>query len=82
MARSRSVAIVGAILTRQSTYHRMHRLLLALILLAGLAIRVWNNDYGLPYVWSLDEGTHFADRAVEMFRDCLLYTSPSPRDRS
>jgi hypothetical protein len=43
------------------------RLLLALILVAGFALRVWNNDYGLPYVWSIDEGTHFASRAVEMF---------------
>ena len=58
----------------------MHRVLLALILLAGLALRVWNNDYGLPYVWSLDEGTHFASRSVEMFRDDLdpgYYQNPA-----
>ena len=58
----------------------MHRLLLALILLAGLALRVWNNDYGLPYVWSIDEGTHFANRAVEMFREDLdpgYYQNPA-----
>jgi hypothetical protein len=45
----------------------VHRLLLGLILVAGLALRVWNNDYGLPYVWGIDEGSHFASRAVEMF---------------
>ena len=45
----------------------MHRLLLALILLAGLALRLWNIDYGLPFVYSIDEGSHFASRAVEMF---------------
>ena len=43
------------------------RVLLALILVAGFALRVWHNDYGLPYVWSIDEGSHFANQAVEMF---------------
>jgi 4-amino-4-deoxy-L-arabinose transferase-like glycosyltransferase len=45
----------------------VHRLILALILLAGLALRIWNIDYGLPFVYSVDEGSHFASRAVEMF---------------
>ena len=45
----------------------MHRLILALILLSGLALRLWNIDYGLPFVYSVDEGSHFANRAVEMF---------------
>ena len=45
----------------------MHRLVLALILVAGFALRVWNIDYGLPFVYSLDEGSHFTSRAVEMF---------------
>jgi 4-amino-4-deoxy-L-arabinose transferase-like glycosyltransferase len=45
----------------------VHRLILALILLAGLALRLWNIDYGLPFVYSVDEGSHFANRAVEMF---------------
>ena len=40
---------------------------LAAILVAGLALRLWNIDYGLPYVWSFDEGHHFASRAVRMF---------------
>jgi MFS family permease len=46
---------------------RPHLLVLALILVGGLALRVWNIDYGLPFVYSLDEGTHFTSRAVEMF---------------
>ena len=46
---------------------RVHRLVLALILLAGFALRIWNIDYGLPFVYSIDEGSHFASRAVEMF---------------
>jgi 4-amino-4-deoxy-L-arabinose transferase-like glycosyltransferase len=45
----------------------VHRLVLALILVAGLALRLWNIDYGLPFVYSIDEGSHFTSRAVEMF---------------
>ena len=58
----------------------MHRLVLGAILVAALAIRVWHNDYGLPYVWGIDEGTHFANRAVEMFRADLdpgYYQNPA-----
>lgn len=47
------------------------RLLLALVLAGGLALRLVNVDYGLPFVWSLDEGTHFTSRAVLMFREGL-----------
>jgi Dolichyl-phosphate-mannose-protein mannosyltransferase len=43
------------------------RLLLAAIVLAGFALRIWNIDYGLPFVWSFDEGHHFASRAIRMF---------------
>ena len=45
--------------------------MLVLLLVAGLTVRLANIDYGLPYVWSLDEGTHFTNRAVLMFRDGL-----------
>jgi Dolichyl-phosphate-mannose-protein mannosyltransferase len=43
------------------------RLLLAAILLVGFALRVWNIDYGLPFVYGFDEGHHFTSRAVRMF---------------
>jgi hypothetical protein len=46
-------------------------LLLALILVSGTVLRLVHVDYGLPFVWSLDEGTHFTTRAVLMFRDGL-----------
>ena len=46
---------------------QLPRLLLGLILVAGFLLRIWHNDYGLPYVWSIDEGSHFANKAVEMF---------------
>lgn len=43
-------------------------------------LRVWNNDYGLPYVYSYDEETHFTSHAVEMFGggfDPDYYQNPS-----
>jgi hypothetical protein len=42
---------------------------LGLIMVAGLVLRVVHNDYGLPYVYYVDEGSHFTKRAVEVFRD-------------
>src|SRR3954454_20997293 len=56
------------------------RLILAAILVAGLALRLWHNDYGLPFVWGIDEGTHFTSRAVQMFREGFdpgYYQNPS-----
>ena len=58
----------------------MHRVLLLIILAAGLALRLWNIDYGLPFVYSIDEGSHFTSRAVEMFWQDLdpgYYQNPS-----
>jgi Dolichyl-phosphate-mannose-protein mannosyltransferase len=58
----------------------VHRLVLALILVAGLALRLWNIDYGLPFVYSIDEGSHFTSRAIEMFWQDLdpgYYQNPS-----
>ena len=55
-------------------------LLLAGLVLAGLAVRVINNDYGLPYVFTHDEAEHFTDRAVRMFRadyDPSYYENPT-----
>jgi 4-amino-4-deoxy-L-arabinose transferase-like glycosyltransferase len=45
----------------------VQRLILGLILVAGFALRIWHNDYGLPFVYSIDEASHFTSRAVEMF---------------
>lgn len=45
------------------------RVLLGLILVAGLALRVWHNGYGLPYVYNVDEGSHFTAKAIGIFRD-------------
>lgn len=40
--------------------------LLLLVLAVGLFLRVHNNDYGLPFVYYADEGSHFTNRAVGM----------------
>ena len=42
-------------------------LILIGLVVAGLYLRVKNNDYGLPYVYNYDEETHFTNRAVEFF---------------
>jgi len=42
---------------------------LGLIMVAGLVLRVLHSDHGLPYVYYVDEGSHFTKRAVEVFRD-------------
>jgi hypothetical protein len=33
----------------------------------GFMVRWANNDYGLPYVYNVDEGSHYTSRAVGMF---------------
>ena len=40
---------------------------LAFIVIAGLVLRLAHLDYGLPYVYNQDEGSHFTSRAVAMF---------------
>ncbi len=42
---------------------------LGLIMVVGLVLRVVHNDHGLPYVYYVDEGSHFTKRAVEVFHD-------------
>ncbi len=44
---------------------------LSLVLLGGLALRLWGVRQGLPYVYNIDEATHFVPRAVEMFQHGL-----------
>src|SRR4051794_28083802 len=52
---------------------------LGLILLVGLVLRVVHNDHGLPYVYYVDEGSHFTKRAIETFRhaDPGYFQNPS-----
>ena len=39
---------------------------LLFLLVVGFVLRVKNNNYGLPYVYNVDEGSHFTARAVGM----------------
>src|SRR5689334_12086828 len=39
---------------------------LIVLLAVGFVLRVHNNGYGLPYVYNVDEGSHFTARAVGM----------------
>src|SRR5258706_13673063 len=41
-------------------------LALLLVVAVGFVLRVDNNGYGLPYVYNVDEGSHFTARAVGM----------------
>src|SRR4051794_14146654 len=41
--------------------------LLLSIVVAGFAIRLRNNGYGLPYVYNFDEAQHFVTHSVDMF---------------
>ena len=41
-------------------------LVLLVLLVVGFVLRVDNNSYGLPYVYNVDEGSHFTARAVGM----------------
>jgi dolichyl-phosphate-mannose-protein mannosyltransferase len=40
---------------------------LAGVLAGGLALRLWGIKQGLPYVYNIDEASHFVPRAVAMF---------------
>jgi hypothetical protein len=55
--------------------------LLGLIAVAALALRLWNNDHGLPFVYNVDERSHFGSHAVEMVAEGSLdpgyYQNPS-----
>ncbi|HTC73515.1 MAG TPA: glycosyltransferase family 39 protein [Solirubrobacteraceae bacterium] len=45
---------------------------LALVLLAGLGLRLWGVRQGLPYAYNSDEADHFLPHAVEMFQNGTL----------
>jgi 4-amino-4-deoxy-L-arabinose transferase-like glycosyltransferase len=45
---------------------------LALVLLGGLALRLWGVRQGLPYAYNSDEADHFAVHAIEMFQHGTL----------
>lgn len=44
---------------------------LGLVLAVGLGLRLWGIGHGLPFVYNLDEGGHFAPNAVAYFSGSL-----------
>lgn len=45
---------------------------LAVVVLGGLALRLWGIRWGLPFAYNLDERSHFVPRAVEYFNQSSL----------
>ncbi len=45
---------------------------LAVVLVAGLGLRLWGVRQGLPYAYNTDEADHFVPHAVKMFADGTL----------
>ncbi len=45
---------------------------LAVVLAAGLGLRLWGVRQGLPYAYNADEADHFVPHAIEMFRQGTL----------
>ena len=45
---------------------------LAVVLLAGLGLRLWGVRQGLPYAYNADEADHFVPHAIEMFEHGTL----------
>jgi hypothetical protein len=45
---------------------------LAVVLVCGLALRLWGVKQGLPYAYNTDEADHFVTRAVKMFAEGSL----------
>src|SRR5438270_10409374 len=55
-------------------------IILLAIVAAGLVLRLWNNGYGLPYVYYYDEANHFTSYGVGMLPGTLdpgYYQNPS-----
>jgi Dolichyl-phosphate-mannose-protein mannosyltransferase len=45
---------------------------LAVVLVGGLALRLWGTQQGLPYAYNADEADHFVPHAVAMFEQSTL----------
>ncbi len=61
-------ATIGAVISRLRA-EGPALAVLGLIMVVGLVLRLVHNDHGLPYIYYVDEGSHFTKRAVEVFRD-------------
>jgi hypothetical protein len=51
----------------RTTGRNLHRIALALLLLATLGLRLWGIKQGLPYSYNSDEARHYVPRAIAYF---------------
>jgi len=51
----------------RTTERNLHRIALALLLLATLGLRLWGIKQGLPYSYNSDEARHYVPRAIAYF---------------
>ena len=56
-----------------------HRPALAVVLLATFGLRLWGIKQGLPYIYNVDEATHFVPRAITFFGHASIRTTFSTR---
>jgi Dolichyl-phosphate-mannose-protein mannosyltransferase len=51
----------------RTTERNLHRIALAVLLLATLGLRLWGIKQGLPYSYNSDEARHYVPRAISYF---------------
>ena len=66
-ARRRRTGGVDARASARTTERNLHRIALAVLLLATLGLRLWGIKQGLPYSYNSDEARHYVPRAIAYF---------------
>ena len=66
-SRRRRARSADARTSARTTERNLHRIALALLLLATLALRLWGIKQGLPYSYNSDEARHYVPRAIAYF---------------
>jgi 4-amino-4-deoxy-L-arabinose transferase-like glycosyltransferase len=57
----------------------LHRPALALLLIVSFVLRLWGIKQGLPYIYNVDEATHFVPKALSFFsHDLNPHYFPNP----
>jgi len=66
-SRRRAPRSTDARTSARTTERNLHRIALALLLLATLGLRLWGIKQGLPYSYNSDEARHYVPRAIAYF---------------
>jgi hypothetical protein len=66
-SRRRRTRSADARTAARTTERNLHRVALALLLLATLGLRLWGIKQGLPYSYNSDEARHYVPRAIAYF---------------